>query len=157
MVQMKSESVSLYVVEEQEIYRDIYSYILPTRANIDLLRVSANGETGNMTRAVSELCPDVLLLSIKKLDVDIIEELEQIRNNYPQLGIVILLVFYSSQDIELLRRLANSYFRFRHSKSPVYNVFCHLANCRILILTPQPSDCNGCYPPIRPRDYLTSA
>jgi DNA-binding NarL/FixJ family response regulator len=108
MVQMKSESVSLYVVEEQEIYRDIYSYILPTRANIDLLRVSANGETGNMTRAVSELCPDVLLLSVKKLDVNIIDELEQIRNSYPQMGIVILLVFYSSQDIELLRRLALS-------------------------------------------------
>ena len=105
---MKSESVSLYVVEEQEIYREIYSYILPMRANIDLLRVSANGETGNMTRVVSELTPDVLLLSVKKLDVKIIDELEQIRNNYPQMGIVILLIFYSSQDIELLRRLALS-------------------------------------------------
>jgi DNA-binding NarL/FixJ family response regulator len=108
MVQMKSEAVSLYVVEEQEIYREIYSHILPTRTNIDLLRVSVNGETGNMTRAVSELSPDVLLLSVKKLDVNIIEELEQIRNNYPQMGIVILLLFYSSQDIELLRRLALS-------------------------------------------------
>ena len=108
MVQMKSEAVSLYVVEEQEIYRDVYSYILPTRTNINLLRVSANGETGHMTRVVSELSPDVLLLSVKKLDINIIEELEQIRNNYPQMGIVILLLFYSSQDIELLRRLALS-------------------------------------------------
>ena len=108
MVQTKSETVSLYVVEEQEIYREIYSYILPTRASVELLRVSPNGEMGIMTQAVSELCPDVLLLSVKKLDVNIIEELERIRNNCPRMGIVILLVFYSSQDIELLRRLALS-------------------------------------------------
>ncbi len=108
MVQIKSETVSLYIVEEQEIYRELYSYVLPTRENIELLRVSANGEPGAMTQAVSELCPDVLLLSVKKLDANTVEELEQIRNRYPRMGIVILLVFYSSQDIDLLRRLALS-------------------------------------------------
>jgi DNA-binding NarL/FixJ family response regulator len=108
MSQVKSETVSLYIVEEQEIYRELYSYVLPSRANIELLWVSDNGEKGTMTQAVSELCPDVLLLSIKKLNADIVEELEQIRNNCPKMGIVILLVFYSSHDIELLRRLALS-------------------------------------------------
>jgi DNA-binding NarL/FixJ family response regulator len=108
MVQAKSETLSLYVVEEQEIYREIYKYVLPMRANFDLLQVSATGEAGALTQSVSELCPDVLLLSIKKLDINIIEELEQIRNDYPKMGIVILLVFYSSRDIDLLRRLALS-------------------------------------------------
>jgi len=108
MIQAKSETVSLYIVEEQEIYREIYSYILPKRANIEVLRVSENGEKGAMMRAVSELCPDVLLLSVKKLNMNVIEELEKIRNTYPKMGIVILILFYSSQDIELLRRLALS-------------------------------------------------
>jgi DNA-binding NarL/FixJ family response regulator len=106
MIQAKSETVSLYIVEEQEIYREIYNYVLPKRANIEILRVSENGEKGAMLRAVSELCPDVLLLSVKKLNRNVIEELEKIRNTYPRMGIVILIVFYSSQDIELLRRLA---------------------------------------------------
>jgi len=106
MLQEKSETVSLYVVEEQEIYREMYNYILPSRGNIEVLRVSENGETGAMERTVSELRPDVLLLSVKKLDINIIEELERIRNSYPSMGIVILIIFYSSQDIELLRRLA---------------------------------------------------
>ncbi len=106
MLQEKSETVSLYVVEEQEIYREMYRHILPNRTNIEILRVSENGESGAMERAVSELCPDVMLLSVKKLDIDIIEELERIRNSYPRMGIVILIIFYSSQDIELLRRLA---------------------------------------------------
>jgi DNA-binding NarL/FixJ family response regulator len=102
----KTKNVSLYVVEEQEIYREIYRQVLTTRDNIELLRISENGETGAMMRAVSELCPKVLLLSVKKLDVNIIEELEQIRNSYPRMGIVILMIYYSSHDIELLRRLA---------------------------------------------------
>lgn len=106
MNQVKSENISLYVVEEQEIYREIYRYILPQRGNIEILRISESDAPGTMLRAVAELCPQVMLLSVKKLNVDIIEELERIRNSYPRMGIVILIVFYSSQDIELLRRLA---------------------------------------------------
>ena len=106
MNQSKSDNVSLYIVEEQEIYREIYSYILPKHANIEILRVSANSEKGAMMRAVAELSPAVMLLSVKKLDKEVIGELEKIRNAYPRMGIVILIVFYSSQDIELLRRLA---------------------------------------------------
>ena len=106
MLQEKTDTVSLYIVEEQEIYRDMYNYILPSRANIDILKISGGSDAGTMERTVAELRPDVMLLSVKKLDIEIIEELERIRNSYPKMGIVILIIFYSSQDIELLRRLA---------------------------------------------------
>jgi DNA-binding NarL/FixJ family response regulator len=106
MMQSSSDSISLLVIEEQEIFRELYTYVLPRNANIDVLRVSGNGAKGSMIRAVAELTPRVMLLSIKKLDNDIIEELEKIRNSHPRMGIVILIVSYSSQDIELLRRLA---------------------------------------------------
>jgi DNA-binding NarL/FixJ family response regulator len=108
MTKAKSETVRLYIVEEQEIYREVYKYALPSRANLELLRVSANGEAGALRQGAMELRPDVLLLSVKKLNAEIIGELEQIRNDYPRLGIVILLVVYNSQDIDLLRRLALS-------------------------------------------------
>jgi DNA-binding NarL/FixJ family response regulator len=100
------ENVTLFVVEEQEIYREMYNLILPENTNIDVLRVSGSGENGVMLRAVKELSPDVMLLSIKKLNKEMIDELEKIRGTHPHMGIVILIVFYSSQDIELLRRLA---------------------------------------------------
>ncbi len=106
MTQEKSETIRLYIVEEQEIYREMYRCVLPARANIEILRISANGDKGAMARGVAEVNPDVLLLSVRKLDVTIIEELERIRNTNPAMGIVILIIFYSSQDIELLRRLA---------------------------------------------------
>jgi DNA-binding NarL/FixJ family response regulator len=106
MMQSKSENVSLVVIEEQEIYREIYNSVLPRNANIEVLRISGSTEKGSMMRTVTELSPDILLLSIKKLQADIIEELEKIRNAYPQTGVVILITYYSSQDIELLRKLA---------------------------------------------------
>lgn len=106
MTQPKSDTIRLFIVEEQEIYREIYSYILPRHANIEVSRVSGHGEKGAMLRTCAEVGPNVMLLSVKKLNQEIIEELEKVRNTYPRMGIVILIVFYSSQDIELLRRLA---------------------------------------------------
>jgi DNA-binding NarL/FixJ family response regulator len=106
MVQTKSDTINLYIVEEQEIYREMYQHVLPSHANIEILRISGSSEKGLASRAVTEANPDVLLLSVRKLDNNIIEELEKIRNTNPKMGIVILIVFYSSQDIELLRRLA---------------------------------------------------
>jgi DNA-binding NarL/FixJ family response regulator len=106
MSQTKSENVSLYVVEEQEIYREIFHRNLTGRSDIEVLRIAENCAPGTMMQAVTELRPQVLLLSVKKLDAEIIEELERIKSSYPRMGIVILIIFYSSQDIELLRRLA---------------------------------------------------
>jgi DNA-binding NarL/FixJ family response regulator len=106
MIQTKLETVSLLVVEEQEIYRELYSCVLPKNADINVLRISDIGESGSIVRAASELNPDVLLLSIKKLDENIIAELEKIKTTSPHMGIVILIVCYNSQDIELLRKLA---------------------------------------------------
>ncbi len=106
MTQTKPETIRLYVVEEQEIYREMYQCLLPARANIEIMRIAASGDRGAMARGVAEVNPDVLLLSVRKLDLNLIEELERIRNTNPRMGIVILIVFYSSQDIELLRRLA---------------------------------------------------
>lgn len=108
MVQTKTDTLRLYIVEEQELYRELYKYVLPARENIELLQVSSPDDMEIMRQRVAELHPDVMLLSIKKLNGAIVGELEQIRNNYPEMGIVILLVFYSSQDVELLRRLALS-------------------------------------------------
>lgn len=100
--QTKSNMVRLYVVEEQETYREVYKYIFPSRASVELLQVSANGDIRALMQAVSDLCPDVVLLSTKRLEINIVEELEQIRTDYPAIGIVLLLVFYTAQDIDQL-------------------------------------------------------
>ncbi|MDP2931349.1 MAG: LuxR C-terminal-related transcriptional regulator [Chloroflexota bacterium] len=100
-----SKTIKLYVVEEQEIYRELYKSILPSLAPIELLQVPPDNAK-SLSHAISSLCPDVLLMSTKKLDKNVIEELGQVRLSHPDLGIVLLLVFYNGQDIEMLRKLA---------------------------------------------------
>jgi len=106
MKQLEAKTVKIYVVEEQEIYREIYKSITTDTAAVELLGVSGNNDRESLFKVVSALHPDVLLLSIKKLDRNTIEELEQIRTDYPKIGMVLLLMFCSAQDIESLRRLA---------------------------------------------------
>ena len=106
MPNTKAGAIRLFVVEEQEIYRELFKSILPSMAPVELLDVSSNGDNQRLNHIVSSLSPDVLILSTKKLDKSIIDELEKIRASYPHIGIVLLLVFYTAQDIDLLRRLA---------------------------------------------------
>ena len=106
MVTAKSQAIRLFVMEEQEIYRELYKSIIPSMAPVELLEVSNSEDLAEIDSFVASHAPDVLILSTKKLETNIIESLEKIRVNYPQIGIVLLLVFYTAQDIDLLRKLA---------------------------------------------------
>lgn len=109
MARTKSKTIRLYVLEEQEIYRGVYEPALSfniLKAPFDLLGVSENGDIAAIMRDVSELKPDVLLFGTKKLRCGLIEEIEQIRNAYPKMGIVLLLVSYDVEGVQALRRVA---------------------------------------------------
>lgn len=108
MTQGKSETVSLYVIEEQELYREVYRYLLPAHASIEIAGIAEDGIPVALLDTLTAVNPRVLLLSVKTLNVDLIADLEEARNSFPRMGIVILINQYSSQDVDLLRRLAMS-------------------------------------------------
>ena len=78
MVQTKTDTLKLHIVEEQEIYRELYRHVLPEREGIELLQVSPSDEIETIRQKVAELRPDVLLLSIKKLNGVVVGELEHL-------------------------------------------------------------------------------
>jgi DNA-binding NarL/FixJ family response regulator len=106
MEPQKSNKIRLYAVDEEEIYQEIYKKILPSRVPIELLEVSNDSDLAALRQGIKKHTPDVVLLSIKKPDIDTIRELEQLRKDYPKIGIILLLESCSSQDIQLLRMLA---------------------------------------------------
>lgn len=109
MARTKARTVRLYVVEEQEIYREVYKTALSfsiLKAPFDLLGVAKNGDMTVLRRTISELKPDVLLIGAKRLQRDIIQELEWIRAHDPGIGIVLLLVLYDAEGIQSLRSIA---------------------------------------------------
>ena len=97
-------------------YRELYKIVFPSRASdslsgdstsaIDLLGVSGNGDMRNIGRKVSVLNPDVLLFSVKKLDGNLIAEVEEIWEGNPRVGLALLLVSYDAEDIKQLRKFA---------------------------------------------------
>ena len=100
------KTVGLYVAEEVEIYREMYKFIFPPGSLVKLLGVSNNRNLPAMWDAVSELAPDVLLIGAKKLNGVIIAELRQMREDFPRLGLVLLLMIYDAENMNLLKELA---------------------------------------------------
>jgi len=104
MDQAIAEPVSVFVVEDQEIYREAYKAVLSTRQSIEILKASGIKDMGTLVREVSELAPDVVLVSVSKCDANIINGLIQIQADCPKLGIVLLFTFCNMHDAELLRK-----------------------------------------------------
>ena len=116
MAHTETKKVSVYVVEEQEIYQEVYRVVFssngetPSTARmtypVELLGVSSDSELKAISQAIDTSGPDVLLLSTRKITPNLVETLEHIRGDYPGIGIALFLMFYSSEDIELLRQVA---------------------------------------------------
>ena len=110
------KKVRVYVVEEQEIYQEVYriafspddkmSSSVEMTYPVELLGVSSNSEIKAMSQAIDTVDPDVLLLSTRKITPSLVKTLDHIRKSYPGIGIAIFLMFYSTDDIELLRQVA---------------------------------------------------
>lgn len=106
MAQKKLNIIRLFAMEEDEIYQEIFRTILPSRAPIELIDISSVVDTDTLRKAILEQTPDVVLISIKKPETAFIHELEQIRIEHPEVGLVLLLESCNARDIQLLRTLA---------------------------------------------------
>lgn len=103
------EAVRTYVVEEQEIYRDLYTIILGkelTTRPIDVLAVSSGKNEDDWLGEVQQLNPDVLLMGVKKLEDVALEALKTARAACPGLGTVVLPVSYERKDATAARKMA---------------------------------------------------
>jgi DNA-binding NarL/FixJ family response regulator len=109
MARSRSKTVRLYVIEEQAIYREMYRAALSAgtvKAPIELLGVSANGNVAAARQAISELNPDVLLVGTRNLRDNMIQGLDQIRNDNSRIGIVLLPASSDIEALESLRKIA---------------------------------------------------
>ncbi|MDY6917472.1 MAG: response regulator transcription factor [Chloroflexota bacterium] len=106
MAAPKTKPVRLYVAEEQEIYRGAYKYILPPSAPVELLGMSTTADASDLGDEVAAVDPDVLMVGTKTLDEEMIAQMQTLRTQKPRMGIVLLLVSYTPDNVRLLRELA---------------------------------------------------
>jgi DNA-binding NarL/FixJ family response regulator len=102
---IKNNIVKLYTVEDDDLYHELNRAVSQLKAPIELLGVLRSGNISFLKQTVFKLAPDVVLISVNDLGLDIIKELEQIRLDYSKIGLVFLLGSCNPQDIEQLRQL----------------------------------------------------
>jgi DNA-binding NarL/FixJ family response regulator len=101
----KNQMVKLYVMEEQRIFNNIYKEVFSPINSICLMGMTNNTDILGITNEIKSYEPDVLFISIKRLDQKLVEDLRQIRTDYPHLGFVISFISYNAQNIIALRKL----------------------------------------------------
>jgi len=104
MDRQETRSITVYCVEEVEIYREIYRNIFPRGGTIELVGMGDNRDIPQLMNGLRAHNPDVLLIGMKRLDNVIIAEMETIREEFPNMGIVLLLTVYDIDSLKMLRQ-----------------------------------------------------
>jgi DNA-binding NarL/FixJ family response regulator len=101
----KNQMIKLFVMEEQRIFNNIYKEVFSPINSICLMGMTNNTDIVGTLPEIKSSEPDVLFISIKRLDQKVVEDLKQIRVEYPHLGFVISFISYNTQNIVALRKL----------------------------------------------------
>lgn len=96
----------LCIIEEQEIFRKLYESVLGMEFDIELIENKFDDSTSNLI--TQKIHPDLLLVSLKHIDEKAINNIFEIQNRQPKMGIVVLLVSFNRKHVDLLRRVATS-------------------------------------------------
>ncbi len=102
----KNPMVKLYIIEEQRLFNNIYKEVFSPINSVCLMGMTNDTDLNNARSEINMFNPDVIFISIKRLDQKMVEELKQIRLDFPGVGFVISFISYNAQNIIALRKLA---------------------------------------------------
>jgi DNA-binding NarL/FixJ family response regulator len=101
----KNQMVKLYILEEQRIFNNVYKEVFSPINSICLMGMTNNIDIRTSVSEMKTHNPDVLFISIKRLDQTMVDNLKQIRSDFPNLGFVISFISYNAQNIISLKKL----------------------------------------------------
>ena len=99
----RTNVITLYLAEEQEIIREAYRSIFAAQSTIEVTGSSGDVTAEALAEAVTSVKPSVLILGVKTLNQDAVDKLEAVRNARAETAIVLLFAFYDAQGMEALR------------------------------------------------------
>ena len=101
----KNQTVKLYILEEQRIFNNVYKEVFSPVNSICLMGMTNNLDIKAAVPDMKTHSPDVLFISIKRLDQNMVDSLKQVRATFPNLGLVISFISYNAQNIIALKKL----------------------------------------------------
>ena len=101
----KIRNVGLYLAEEQQVLRGPYESHFGTHSVIKLLGSSEDLAAESLFTAAMAVNPDVILLGVKTLRPAMLESLNDLREEYSEVGLVLLVSSYDRRAFKSLRSL----------------------------------------------------
>jgi DNA-binding NarL/FixJ family response regulator len=101
----KIRNVGLYLAEEQQVLRGPYESYFGTHSVIKLLGSSEDLAAESLFTAAMAVNPDVILLGVKTLRPAMLESLNDLREEYSEVGLVLLVSSYDRRAFKSLRSL----------------------------------------------------
>jgi DNA-binding NarL/FixJ family response regulator len=105
MLCQSRKTIGIYVIEEQEFYRDIYQVSFQTDNSFNFIGASSDNNGEYLQKVLVNEKPDVLLLGAKNLDTDTLQELEHLFTTHPNTKPMILVTSVATEEAKLLRKL----------------------------------------------------
>lgn len=102
---MKGASMGIkkiFVVEDQELLLTAYKSIFSEGNGYHLSGMTSSLTFPDIKEKLSLNKPDLLLLGMRLLTLDIVEEIKRIRNEFPGVGIILTFASYQSAAIKML-------------------------------------------------------
>jgi DNA-binding NarL/FixJ family response regulator len=90
--------IKVLIVDDQEVIREAFGMLLSSDPTVDLVGALADGESA--VRMVPVLEPDVVIMDVKMPGVNGITAAKRIRENHPEVGIILLSAY---DDPEYIR------------------------------------------------------
>ena len=101
-----SKRITLYMAEEQQIFREAFQTFFGSHDSIDLVGSSDDTSGESLAEAMTALTPDIMLLGVKTLQPATVERLEGLRESAPDTAIVLLSSYYDLKGIKALREFS---------------------------------------------------
>ncbi|MDO4966496.1 MAG: response regulator transcription factor [Lachnospiraceae bacterium] len=89
--------IKLLIADDQQLIRDSLKIVLETKDSIEVVGAVANGV--EVIRATRENKPDVILMDIRMPEMDGVQCTQIIKENYPEIKIIILTTFDDDEYI----------------------------------------------------------
>lgn len=96
----------LYIMEEQGLFRGIYQTLFTADPSIEILGLDNDNNSDTMLQTLTTHHPDVLLIGTGKLDSNLVRETWEIMNQFPDTGVVFMILSHTEKDVEQLRMMA---------------------------------------------------
>jgi DNA-binding NarL/FixJ family response regulator len=105
MTQSSAKTISIFVTEEQDLYRQIYKSSFEAELMFRFIGIASGSDENALQNILHTDKPDVLVLGTKQLDVQLFEKIEHIIGGNPGVGIVLLMTSLDEGDNVHLRKI----------------------------------------------------